>query len=80
MDHQNGTTTLGDGHASSETFEPIAIVGLSCRLPGTATNPQKLWELLENGGSAWSQFPKERFNDAGFRSTDPANHKAGTVS
>lgn len=28
---------------------PLAIVGLSCRLGGDATNPSKFWDMLKNG-------------------------------
>jgi polyene macrolide polyketide synthase len=39
--------------------EPIAIVGMSCRLPG-ADSPQQLWELLAAGGDATAAFPEDR--------------------
>ncbi|PWY79152.1 polyketide synthase [Aspergillus heteromorphus CBS 117.55] len=45
--------------------EPIAIVGLSCKLAGEASSPQKLWEMLAAGRSGWSEIPEERFNLAG---------------
>src|SRR6202042_580800 len=38
--------------------EPIAIVGMGCRLPGGARTPQELWELLAAGGDAISDFPQ----------------------
>jgi len=45
-----------------EASVPIAIVGMSCRFAGDVTDPQKLWRLLAEGGSAWSEIPKSRFN------------------
>ena len=39
--------------------EPIAIVGLSCRLPG-APNSAAFWQLLERGGSAIGEAPADR--------------------
>ncbi|KAJ5297715.1 hypothetical protein N7508_007964 [Penicillium antarcticum] len=41
---------------------PIAIIGMGCRFPGDATNPEKLWDLLANGRSAWSPIKPERFH------------------
>lgn len=62
----------------SRELEPIAIIGMSCRLPGGAASPEQLWDKLANGVSAWSTAPKERFNLDGFH--DPANTHATTVS
>ncbi|WP_370040911.1 type I polyketide synthase [Micromonospora sp. M71_S20] len=40
--------------------EPIAIVGMSCRLPGGVRGPDELWRLVEAGGDAVSPFPTDR--------------------
>ncbi|MFH8369029.1 type I polyketide synthase, partial [Streptomyces sp. NPDC018031] len=40
---------------------PIAIVGLSCRLPG-APDAQAFWELLRSGTDAIGEVPAERWN------------------
>jgi acyl transferase domain-containing protein len=46
--------------------EPIAIVSAACRLPGHVSNPHKLWELLQSGGTAVSnEVPKSRFSSEG---------------
>ncbi|MCF2144947.1 type I polyketide synthase [Desmonostoc muscorum LEGE 12446] len=42
--------------------EPIAIVGMGCRFPGGANNPELFWELLENGVDATTKVPVERWN------------------
>ncbi|PGH13809.1 hypothetical protein AJ79_03377 [Helicocarpus griseus UAMH5409] len=57
--------------------EPIAIVGLSCRFAGGASSPGKLWEVLEQGKSAWSEIPSSRFNATG--SFDPNHEKLSTM-
>ncbi|SER47641.1 polyketide synthase 12 [Streptomyces sp. yr375] len=40
--------------------EPIAIVGMGCRLPGGIASPEDLWRVLEDGGDAISDFPTDR--------------------
>ncbi|KAK4173467.1 putative polyketide synthase [Triangularia setosa] len=45
---------------------PIAIVGMSCRFAGDVDSPEKLWKLVSQGRSAWSETPKDRFNIDGF--------------
>ncbi|MFI1371707.1 SDR family NAD(P)-dependent oxidoreductase [Streptomyces longwoodensis] len=49
-----GVTT---GHHRTE---PIAVVGLACRLPGAA-GPSAFWELLTGGSSAVTDVPADRF-------------------
>jgi acyl transferase domain-containing protein len=51
---------------AAEGPAPLAIIGIGCRLPGDATNPQKLWELLVSGSSAWSPVPADRWNEDAF--------------
>ncbi|KAK0717837.1 thiolase-like protein [Lasiosphaeria miniovina] len=48
-----------------ESKVPIAIVGMSCRFAGDVDGPNKLWQLLAEGRSAWSEIPKSRFNIEG---------------
>ncbi|HEX9056616.1 MAG TPA: beta-ketoacyl synthase N-terminal-like domain-containing protein, partial [Ktedonobacterales bacterium] len=43
------------------TREPIAIVGIGCRLPG-APNPRALWRLLRAGGDAITEVPTDRWD------------------
>ena len=57
---------------------PIAIVGMSCKFPGDATSPEALWKLCEEGRSAWSEIPRDRFNSNAFY--HPSGDRATTVS
>ena len=45
--------------------EPIAIVGMGCRFPGGVNSPDDLWELLQAGTDAVSEFPRDRGWDVG---------------
>ncbi|KAI1418873.1 polyketide synthase [Xylaria sp. FL1777] len=53
-------------NGTSADSMPIAIVGLSFRLPGGVDSENNLWELLEKGDDAWSPVPIERFNERSF--------------
>src|SRR4051812_32909399 len=58
--------------------EPIAIVGMSCRLPGDATDTASFWDMLVSGRTAWTPGPGKRFNMEAFQ--DPTGKRSGTVS
>ncbi|OBT45611.1 Type I Iterative Polyketide synthase (PKS) [Pseudogymnoascus sp. WSF 3629] len=61
-DRRNGAS---DSSVKDATMA-IAIIGMSCRFPGDATNPEKLWELCSQARDAWSEFPADRFNASAF--------------
>ncbi|SCO56459.1 fusarin C cluster-polyketide synthase/NRPS [Fusarium fujikuroi] len=50
--------------------EPIAIIGTSCRFPGGANTPSKLWDLLCEKRDVQSRIPNDRFNVDAFYSTN----------
>ncbi|KAI1380906.1 ketoacyl-synt-domain-containing protein [Hypoxylon crocopeplum] len=62
----------------SEALMPIAIVGMSCRLPGDVSSPGDFWKLLTKGRSAWSKIPRERFNQEAYNHPNP--EKKGTMN
>ena len=64
---------------------PVAIVGMSCRFPGGASDIEKFSEMASKGQSAWSKIPESRFNvDAFYHShsdrTDSVSSRAPFVS
>ncbi|MDI5968919.1 SDR family NAD(P)-dependent oxidoreductase [Streptomyces sp. SL13] len=46
--------------AESGESESIAIVSMSCHLPGGVHSPDDLWRLLLDGGDAITSFPADR--------------------
>ena len=55
----------------SAKTEPIAVVGLGCRLPGGADDPAAFWRLLEAGVDAVDEVPAERWDSAEYYDPDP---------
>ncbi|WUS66855.1 SDR family NAD(P)-dependent oxidoreductase [Kitasatospora sp. NBC_01246] len=58
--------------AEAGSDEPIAIVGMACRLPGDVNDPDGFWQLLTTGADAISRFPDDRgWNVEGLYDPDP---------
>jgi len=73
---QRAIEELGRQRAEIESLrrekrEPIAIVGMACRLP-SADTPDAFWELLDRGGDAVTEVPRERWNADAFYDADPS--------
>jgi len=47
--------------------DAVAIVGMDCRFPGGADDPEAFWRLLCEGFDAVGEFPPDRWADAGVR-------------
>src|SRR4051812_2749569 len=42
--------------------EPLAVIGIGCRVPGGADSPEKLWRLLRDGVCAVGEVPADRWD------------------
>jgi polyketide synthase 12 len=51
--------------------EPIAIIGMACRLPGDSNNPEEYWELLRRGGDGIVEVPRDRWDADALYDPDP---------
>ncbi|MFI9639156.1 SDR family NAD(P)-dependent oxidoreductase [Micromonospora sp. NPDC051925] len=67
--------------AAADPEEPIAIVGMACRLPGGVRNPDDLWRLVCEGREGVSPFPEDRGWDlADLFDPDPDNRGTSTTN
>jgi 6-methylsalicylic acid synthase len=59
--------------------EPIAVIGMGCRLPGGVTSPAEFWTMLLDGRDAVSEVPPERWEDYVQASPENAATLRGTT-
>ena len=55
-----------------EFHEPIAIVGIGCRLPGGIESPQQFWDFLSDHGNAICDVPADRWDAGALFHADPS--------
>ncbi|KAF2275719.1 polyketide synthase [Westerdykella ornata] len=63
---------------SCQSPDPIAVVGMGCRLPGGVSNPSELWELLINKRTGRRNFTRSRLNLPGFY--HPDHQRPGSIN
>lgn len=56
---------------SKHQSEPIAVIGMGCRFPGGANDPESFWQLLRQGKDAIDVIPSSRWESAAHYDADP---------
>src|SRR5690242_1189792 len=57
--------------AAAAAAEPVAIIGMACRLPGDVKDPGGFWKLLASGQDGISVVPADRWDADAFYDADP---------
>jgi acyl transferase domain-containing protein/acyl carrier protein len=52
-------------------FTPVAVIGMSCRLPGGIDSPDRLWEALLRGDDLITEIPADRWNADEYYDPEP---------
>ncbi|KAI8949442.1 putative polyketide synthase [Xylaria longipes] len=66
-----------DTDNSEWASEPIAIIGMSCKFSGGASDPDKLWDLMASGKTGWSEIPADRYD---LRGVYHQNHERNSTT
>lgn len=61
----------GTAFPVDQVAEPVAVVGIGCRLPGGVVGPESFWRLLVNGTDAVSEVPADRWDAEALYDPDP---------
>src|SRR5690554_1970801 len=58
-------------NAERQKSAPIAVIGMSCRFPGGADDPESYWEMLRSGVDAVTEVPASRWDIEAYYDPDP---------
>ena len=65
------TRTDPKPRAGATSAQPLAIVGIGCRLPGGVIDLDSYWDLLSQGRDGVREVPPERWDLRAHYSADP---------
>ncbi|WP_452672833.1 SDR family NAD(P)-dependent oxidoreductase [Streptomyces abikoensis] len=72
--HEAGGAAGAPATTPDVADDPIAIVGMACRMPGGVRSPEDLWRMLAEGRDGITGFPTDRGWDLkALFGTDPEN-------
>ena len=66
------TRTGTPGPIDPAGAQPIAVIGMGCRLPGDIVGPESYWDFLVRGGDGISEVPADRWDADEFYDPDPS--------
>ncbi len=70
-DRSDAPVALAPPPKATEILEPIAIVGIGCRLPGGVRDVESFWDLLCRGVDAIGEIPSDRWDPGRFYDPEP---------
>jgi acyl transferase domain-containing protein/acyl carrier protein len=59
--HDESRSSTGLDHQPGNESEPIAIIGIGCRFPGSS-GPEEFWQSIRDGVDAITEVPASRFD------------------
>ncbi|WP_425117462.1 SDR family NAD(P)-dependent oxidoreductase [Archangium violaceum] len=62
---------------TADEYEPIAIIGAGCRMPGGVSDLDSLWALLREGVDAITTVPAERWDADAYVAAGRINNRYG---
>ncbi|ROT36433.1 beta-ketoacyl synthase domain-containing protein [Sodiomyces alkalinus F11] len=76
----SSSDSSSDSSRDSWKTEPVAIVGTSCRFPGGASSPSKLWHILRSPPDLRKEIPPSKFNQHSFHHPESVRHGTSNVA
>ncbi|MGV0812474.1 sulfolipid-1 biosynthesis phthioceranic/hydroxyphthioceranic acid synthase [Mycolicibacterium boenickei] len=58
-------------HRPASPVTPVAIIGMSCRLPGGIDSPERFWEALIRGDDLVTEVPPDRWDADEYYDPEP---------